>query len=347
MTKPRSQQVSLESTPYYHCVGRCVRRAFLCGEDPLSGRSFEHRRAWVVTRLSLLTEVFAIDLCAYAVMSNHYHLVVRIDADAVEGWDDREVAARWMKLFTGPPFVHDWLSGQAPDEASAARALEEVARWRDRLCDLSWFMRCLNEHIARRSNEEDGCTGHFWEGRFKTQALLDEQAVLACMAYVDLNPVRAGIAETPEQSDYTSIQQRIRHLNRSPDHANATSFIGDGSEPDSPRVLPLVAEGTEASEDTDAVSVTVCDFRLLDYLELVDWTGRVVRQGKRGSISTRLPPIMHRLRISPEAWLLHMRPRANRRLAAMGAPQNLALYAAATGKKWVPKVAGTLHTSWQ
>src|SRR5690606_25117073 len=92
MTRPRSQQVSLESTSYYHCIGRCVRRAFLCGEDPLSGRSFEHRRAWVTERLAVLTEVFAIDLCAYAVMSNHYHLVVRINADRAAGWDEREVA---------------------------------------------------------------------------------------------------------------------------------------------------------------------------------------------------------------------------------------------------------------
>ncbi|WP_133511163.1 hypothetical protein [Candidatus Thiosymbion oneisti] len=84
--------------------------------------------------------------------------------------------------------------------------------YRARLHDLSWFMRTLNEHIARRANAEDGVKGRFWEGRFKSQALLDEKALPAAMAYVDLNPVRAGLAETPEASDYTSIQERIAGL---------------------------------------------------------------------------------------------------------------------------------------
>src|SRR5690606_24260691 len=202
------------------------------------------------------------------VMSNHYHLVVRINAERAAGWDEREVAARWMKIFTGPPIVHTWLAGGSPDEATAARAREEVTKWRERLCDLSWFMRCLNEHIARRANEEDCCTGHFWEGRFKTQALLDEQAVLACMAYVDLNPVRAGIAETPEGSDYTSIQQRIRQLGAP--SANIDSPAKSTIEPSAPQMLPLVTEDTE-QDNPDCR--TVCDFRLMDYLELVDWTG--------------------------------------------------------------------------
>jgi len=68
----------------------------------------------------------------------------------------------------------------------------------------------LNEYISKRANIEDNCTGHFWESRFKSQALLDERALLTCMAYVDLNPIRACMAKTPETSEYTSIQERIK-----------------------------------------------------------------------------------------------------------------------------------------
>jgi hypothetical protein len=235
-----------------------------------------------------------------------------------------------MKIFTGPPIVHNWLAGQSPDDATAARAQQEVAKWRERLCDLSWFMRCLNEHIAKRANEEDSCTRHFWEGRFKTQALLGEPAVLACMAYVDLNPVRACIAETPESSDYTSIQQRIQHLGTP---AGKAGNLGEGeSEPIAPRILPLV---TEKTEEDNPDYPTVCDFRLLDYLEVVDWTGRAMRDDKRGAIAGKLLPILSRLQIPPDAWLRYMRPRINRRLVAIGHRERLRSYAAATGRKWV------------
>ena len=102
MTRPRASLVSVADTPYYRCSGRCVRRAFLCGDDPLTGRTFDHRKTWIVERLKLLAEVFAIDLCAYAVMSNHYPLVVRLDPDRIQNWTDLEVAERWTRLFSGP-----------------------------------------------------------------------------------------------------------------------------------------------------------------------------------------------------------------------------------------------------
>src|SRR5210317_1513720 len=145
MPEPRYRQVSIEATPYYHCISRCVRRAFLCGSDSITGFDFEHRRQWIVDRIRLLCSVFSIDLCAYAVMSNQYHIVVRIDADAATHWTDEEVARRWLQIFTGPLLIHRYLAGVKLNSGELKCIADLLVTWRERLADLSWFMRCLNE----------------------------------------------------------------------------------------------------------------------------------------------------------------------------------------------------------
>jgi len=205
---PRSQLVSLDATPHYHVVSRCVRRQYLCGVDRQTGRDFTHRRDRIRTRIFELAEVFAIDVCAYAVMSNHCLLALSIDQARALGWNDREVARRWITLFGGTALVRSFAAGETLSEARLAAAARKVNEYRKRRFDISWFMRW--EPIARMANAEDNASGRFCEGRFKSQALLDEAALIAAMAYVDLNPIRAGMAQTPEQSDYTATQQRIR-----------------------------------------------------------------------------------------------------------------------------------------
>lgn len=288
MPKPRSSLVSLEATPYYHCVSRCVRRAFLCGTDTYSGQCFEHRREWIKSRLFQLVEVFSIDLCGYAIMSNHYHLVLHVDSAKAINWSNLEVIERWHRLFKGTPLTHRYLMGHPLGEAEALAVKEKVKLWRSRLMDISWLMRVLNEAIAREANQEDRCTGRFWEGRFKSQALLDEKALAACLVYVDLNPIRAQMADSPETSEFTSVHERIDHaknsgipnrINQQPSHL--MPFAGNPRQ-DIPKGLP---------------------FRLTDYLDLVDWTGRIIREDKRGAISENLPPIMDRLDIDPKHWL--------------------------------------------
>src|SRR5687768_1072155 len=90
MTDSRASQVDLTVTEYYHCVSRCVRRAYLCGNDPHTGRNFDHRKVWLVERIRFLGDVFAVDVCAYAVMDNHFHLVLRILAELARSWSEKE-----------------------------------------------------------------------------------------------------------------------------------------------------------------------------------------------------------------------------------------------------------------
>jgi hypothetical protein len=306
MPRPRKRLVSLDDTPYYHCISRCVRRAFLCGTDSVTGFDFSHRRDWIVERMQFLAEIFAIDLCAYAVMSNHYHVVVRVDRDMALTWSDREVAERWLGLFKGPALVHRWLTDDDLDAGEQQAVREWVSTWRVRLHDLSWYMRCLNESIARMANLEDRCTGRFWEGRFKSQALLDERALLACMAYVDLNPIRAAMASTPERSDYTSIQERIRQ----PDTPTLLTFDGD-------------AEGQGIP------------FTLSDYLELVDWSGRAIRSDKRGYIPESAPPILSRLGVEHAALLDYLGKRPSPAPHAIGPVSRLRRLARSFGQEFI------------
>ena len=307
MPQPRKRQVSLQDTPYYHCISRCVRRAFLCGKDTHTGFDFEHRRQWIVDRIRLLCSVFSIDLCAYAVMSNHYHIVVRIDADAATHWTDEEVARRWLQIFTGPLLIHRYLAGVKLSSGELMCIADLIATWRERLADLSWYMRCLNEPIARMANAEDQCTGRFWEGRFKSQALLDERALLACMAYVDLNPIRAAMAKTPEASDFTSVQERILH-------------------PESSILRPF----TEQSDDNTGIPIT-----LRDYLELVDWGGREIKQNKRGYIPAQVPSILIRLRMGGAPVLNYLSRADQSEFGALGPVSKLKSFAQSVGRSFI------------
>jgi REP element-mobilizing transposase RayT len=299
MTRPRKELISLADTPYYHIVSRCVRRAFLCGFDHQSQRDYEHRRQWVEARIRLLSSIFAIDICAYAVMSNHYHLVVKLDPCQIDNLTTQDVISRWTSLFKGPLLIQRQQQGASLSAAEQQTVSDIVDIWRQRLTDLGWFMKCLNETIAREANKEDDCTGHFWESRYKSQALLTEEALLSCMVYVDLNPIRAVMAKTPETSDHTSIKERIHPQFTV---AHALSEIQDTPLSLAHFLIPLKPLLHFDGDLHKEVQLGI-PFHLKDYLHVVDWTGRVIREDKHGSITQTLPPILQRLSIEEKQWV--------------------------------------------
>jgi REP element-mobilizing transposase RayT len=253
-----------------------------------------------VDRIRLLASLFAIDVCAYAVMSNHYHLVLKLSPDQLLDRSDDEIMDRWCALFKGPLLIQRHRQGDVLSAAESATVSDIVNVWRNKLSSISWFMRCLNQPIARQANREDECTGKFWESRFTSQALKTEEALLSCMAYVDLNPVRAGMATSPETSRYTSIQERS---NPSFDMQQAIDDQRQGGDllDFKTWLKPLLHfEGDQKNETRTGIPFT---FR--DYLELVDWTGRIIRTDKRSYLDNALPPILHRLQISRRQWHLN------------------------------------------
>jgi REP element-mobilizing transposase RayT len=308
MTYPRNLLIRPGAAGVFHCVSRCVRRAFLCGVDRASGRTFEHRRQWIEDRVLALCELFAVSLHAYAVMANHFHVVAELVPDEAMAWTESEVAQRWVRLFPVR-------GGNAEVEELRIQALlanpDRLAVLRRRLCDLGWFMRCLNEPIARRANREDQCKGRFWEGRYKAQALLDDRAVLAAMAYVDLNPIRAGITDRLDRSSHTSIQSRLRRLAASPDAPTQT-------------LLPIAGVRSALHALSEA-----------HYIELVDWTGRELRPGKRGAIPKAAPTALHRLGIRPDRWPLQVKATGSGYWRAIGSAQALLDLAAELGQQWM------------
>ena len=261
MGYPRARLVDFTSPGYYHCISRCVRRGFLCGDQ------YEHRRQWIEQRLAELLEVFAIDACGYSVMSNHFHMVLKTNPHASRKWGPQEVVRRWVRLF--PKGLQR--AKQAASTPAEAKRIEKeylerlathrdwIVRWRDRLASISWFNKLLKEPIARRANREDGCTGHFWEGRFKSIRLLDKAAVLACMVYVDLNPLRAKMVKALKDSAFTSILQRLKVIR------STTKQKRQGT------------RATQTSRTTVVLLPTDALFRMTtrDYVSLVATTGGV------------------------------------------------------------------------
>jgi REP element-mobilizing transposase RayT len=326
VTYPRSQLVSEEEPGFYHCVARCVRRAFLCGFDNATGNNYEHRRQWIESRIFTLAESFAVSIYAYAVMSNHFHVVLRSDPRAPCQWSDREVAERWLAIFPGSISNRD-------DPACVERATlallgnsERLGVIRKRLGSISWFMRALNEPIARMANREDGCTGRFWEGRYKCQALLDEQAVLSCMAYVDLNPVRAGMCEKLRDSEHTSVRHRLE---------STRSAIGKalGRRPQNQALKPVAGLEVDALADLSEAS----------YINLVRWTGLQTHPEKRGKLSAaeETPPEgLWSVANHPREWMRRVQGTESRYYRAIGSAEALMLKAADLGQRWMKGVSG-------
>lgn len=307
-------QINLKDPGWVHCAARCVRQAFLAGDG------VEHRRGWIERRLQFLAGVFGCEIAAYAVMSNHLHVVVRMAPDQVEGWSDEEVALRWLRAYPGYRDDEDRADASSVElddwkVTACSTNGEWVAERRQRLSSLSWFMRSLCEPIARRANLEDDCRGRFWEGRFSSTPLLDDAALLACMVYVDLNPIRAQMATSVEDSDHTSAQQRLQaaravvasttdeRTESGPTQDGPTAFPHTGNGVSEPPWLASLCRLTARDQISGHGALTP-----LQYLHLVESTGRIVRGDKRGVIANDLPDLLQRIDtdLNPSAWALTM-----------------------------------------
>lgn len=321
MTIARKERVCLDATPYYHCISRCVRRAYLCGTDRESGKNYAHRKQWIVDRIKHLSTIMAIDICAYAVMSNHYHIVLHVDRTRALSWTDAEVVSRWNLLFS---------KGLGEKQEHTTSALD-IATWRERLMSISWFMRCINEPIARISNREDHCKGRFWEGRFKSQALLDDGALLACMSYVDLNPIRAGVAQQLQDSAFTSIEERI--------HQHWAKIEQKSKQVRQYQARQYHSLGTGLLEFASSHPAHRSQVRLpitrSEYFDLLDWTCRNFRDSPQEKMPAECYVVLERLKLNASTWFQSVRQYRSMFYQIVGAAQLLESNASQFKRHWV------------
>ena len=314
MATARAQIAPPGQLGHYHCTIRCVQQMFLCGIDHTTGKNFDHRRQWIEDRIFELANVFAVSIHAYAVMSNHYHLVLTIDPDYVAEWDDLEIAQRGVMLHQ---------RADETEEQQLARVLvwrdtpAQIAKLRQRLGSLSEFMKALNESIAKRANKESGKSGNFWQDRFHCQSLEDDAAILAVMAYVDLNPVRATMAESLAHSQHTSAKLRLEQI--SADRQRATDSL-----------LPIAGLKHRPILDMTAIA----------YLDLVEQTGRAVHQGKRGTIAASSLPVLRQFGLSGDQWQIQVLGIGSRYWRAVGCVDSLLQLAERLGQQWVRGLVG-------
>lgn len=294
------------------------------GLDRATGRDFSHRKQWLEDRLRQLSQVFAVDHAAYAVMDNHVHVVLRVDPPRALTWSAEEVARRWLGVF---PSI--WLDAELrvpSDEAvmKLAADSETIEVYRERLADLSWLMGRFKEWVARRANLEEQCKGRFWEQRYHCQRIADAGGLLACMIYVDLNPVRAHMVDRPEESVHTSVRQRIE-LRQEPSAMSLEAGLG--------WITPI--EQIFAGESYEPPRLT-----LEDYLELLDAIGRQVGRARgRGTIPARLLPILERLKLDAQRLAENVLHFGRYYHYLIGSPETLKRESQARGRTWRVRTA--------
>ena len=341
MASARKDIINEDEVRTYHCISRCVRRAFLCGFDILSQKSFEHRKGWVRDRIKFLSKIFLIDMGGYAIMSNHLHLIFKTRPDVAKALSDEKILERWNLLF---PSGYDENGKVFPLSENKLKILllntERIKELRRRLTSVSWFMRCLNEFIARKANIEDKCKGRFWEGRFKCQALLSEGAILTCMTYVDLNPIRAKITGRLEESDYTSIKERLSAY-KAEKRINSFSFINTKTLSSKQKIILAdeqkiidSARWLSPIRENSAFNDAFVNINLKKYVELLEWTGKEIREGKRGKIPDSLSSVLTRFEINNKRWVQTVKTYGTLFYRVAGKFEDALLQAKYVGKKW-------------
>ncbi len=310
MAIKRSELIDPNNAGYYHLISRCVRRAFLCGQDPETKKDYDYRRQWIEDRIIELAQYFAIEVFSYSVMHNHYHLVLYSDPKAPESWSDLDVAERWLKVFPGKLNNPKFKTQRALKLQAIVKDPKLLATYRERLGSLSWLMRRINEPLAKLANAEDFCKGHFWESRFQSQALLDEGAALTCMAYVDLNPIRANIATSLKTSEHTSIKKRLNTLIESELNATLKSIAGNVK--NRTMVLPLK-----------------------DYIDLVEWTGQAIIYPDKAKLPSSLAATFQHLNIQQDNWLGQVQQYGGTYYRFVGCLDKIKAKTKALGQQWL------------
>ena len=276
----------------------------------LCGEGFEHRKQWIEDRLQLLAGNFAVSVAGFAVMDNHLHLLLRMDPEEAANWSDQEVVERCLNVYTPRNLdLDDPVSTQIRIEYEVKDS-KQVAKYRERLASLGWFMKALKEPLARMANKEDDCTGAFWEGRFKSIAILDEEALLATCAYIDLNPFAAGLSALPETAKHTSVRQRVAHV-RSQGKLEELKSARQGSSSGSQEVGTLdqdhwlVPMDNRQNKDQASREGMLESFSLSAYLQVLDYTSRLYRNGK-ARLTIAVKNVMDRLGTDSEFWFARL-----------------------------------------
>ncbi len=321
MTKARKNIVIEGEDNMYHCISRCVRKCFLCGKDFKDNKDYEHRKKWVQDRLKKLSEIFCIDILGFAIMSNHLHILLKVNHKKIKLLDDEDIVTRWRKLYPKSAVIEEM------ENELLLQDKEKLRKIKMRLVNISWFMKSISEYIAKKANKEDGCKGRFWEGRFVCKRIYDEASALQCALYIDLNPIRAKVSNLPEKSIFTSAYERIKAKNAKEKLKKVNnSFNRQCLEKESKRDSWLL--------NIDKKDGGFLPISLSEYLVILDIAGRELKKDKRGNIPQTIIPILKRLKINSDNWIENLEKTNGAFSRFMGSKESMRKEAFKIGQKW-------------